>query len=648
EQTQAVAWTTAIAAPNAMSVGSGARSDRTSVATLAPPTPAVPASSSVGKLTIKNPTGQGTYLKQSMAQSNMLPDSEKRWANNNSELPLLHWSTVNDHYAIVLNGSLDGLQKWFVYKNHVTIEPLGQPLQQNTPGNPPVQSLPMLQRSPSNSVVEVAKPPASVTNSLYGGASGKVPLPAIAIVKQFEGCYLKAYPDPLTGGKPITIGWGCTRKKDGSEWSLGERITQEEADDLLIYQLDRDYLPPLEKIPVWNELNVNQKAALLSFAYNLGARFYGSNNFQSMTRVLANKQWDEIESTFLKYRNPGSNVEAGLKRRRLAEAKLFLTPPASTEVSNPPSAPLQKFATATPAFVPSQSFATAAPSASSIPTNGSDNYLWVQQQLIRLCILDPPADGKWGKQSKAALASFQQLKGLANTGEIDSATLAALGSTQELIPLKLGTDFASSLTQYMMKKGYFVPRGDRRYSIVYVHSLNEQFQPTPSTPDAWDDRRMILEIPNNGVPRIVNHWTATCDPGLAPTQRSRIAGGVAQVAFGQYQAWQHGFHGYGKRYPPYPSLVQAGPVDIMRDTNRNYRRDSGDTLIQKSTGNGINQHHGWNASEVGFNSEGCLVGKNVEGHHEFIDLCKQDVRYQVNPGYTYFTTVIEGADIFKT
>ncbi|HEY9727152.1 MAG TPA: hypothetical protein V6D50_11955, partial [Chroococcales cyanobacterium] len=114
EQTQAVAWTTAIAAPNAMSVGSGARSDRTSVATLAPPTPAVPVSSSVGKLTIKNPTGQGTYLKQSMAQSNILPDSQKRWANNNSELPLLHWSTVNDHYAIVLNGSLDGLQKWFV------------------------------------------------------------------------------------------------------------------------------------------------------------------------------------------------------------------------------------------------------------------------------------------------------------------------------------------------------------------------------------------------------------------------------------------------------------------------------------------------------------------------------------------------------
>jgi lysozyme len=82
----------------------------------------------------------------------------------------------------------------------------------------------------------------------------------------------------------------------------------------------------MQKIPVWNELNANQQGALLSFGYNLGANFYGSSNFKSMTRVLTDKKWDEIEETFLKYRNPGSNVEAGLKRRRQAEAKLFLTP----------------------------------------------------------------------------------------------------------------------------------------------------------------------------------------------------------------------------------------------------------------------------------------------------------------------------------
>ncbi|MFN7657498.1 MAG: glycoside hydrolase family protein, partial [Dolichospermum sp.] len=152
----------------------------------------------------------------------------------------------------------------------------------------------------------------------FGGVTGKLPLSAIPLIKKFEGCYLKAYPDPRTGNLPITIGWGSTKKRDGSNWKLGESITQQEADDLLMLQLENSYLPPLQKIPVWDELNANQQGALLSFGYNLGANFYGNSRFQSMTRVLRDKKWNEIEETFLKYRNPGSNVEVGLRRRRQA------------------------------------------------------------------------------------------------------------------------------------------------------------------------------------------------------------------------------------------------------------------------------------------------------------------------------------------
>lgn len=168
-------------------------------------------------------------------------------------------------------------------------------------------------------------PPTPQTNG-FGGVTGKLPLSAIPLIKKFEGCYLKAYPDPRTGNLPITIGWGSTKKRDGSNWKLGERITQQEADDLLMFQLENSYLPPLQKIPVWDELNANQQGALLSFGYNLGANFYGNSRFQSMTRVLRDKKWNEIEETFLKYRNPGTNVEVGLRRRRQAEADLFLTP----------------------------------------------------------------------------------------------------------------------------------------------------------------------------------------------------------------------------------------------------------------------------------------------------------------------------------
>ncbi|ARV58012.1 lysin [Nostocales cyanobacterium HT-58-2] len=153
-----------------------------------------------------------------------------------------------------------------------------------------------------------------------------LPLPGIDLIKQFEGCYLNAYPDPLSGGKPITIGWGCTRKQDGGEWKLGDRISQQEADELLIQQLEQDYLPHLQQIPCWHELNVNQQGALLSFAYNLGAQFYGSPNFTSITNMLRTRDWSRAREIFAKYCNPGSNVESGLRRRRKTEAELFLKP----------------------------------------------------------------------------------------------------------------------------------------------------------------------------------------------------------------------------------------------------------------------------------------------------------------------------------
>ncbi len=104
---------------------------------------------------------------------------------------------------------------------------------------------------------------------------GRIPLPGVELIKKFEGCELTAYPDPASGGLPYTIGWGSTRRKDGRSFQLGEAITQAEADDLLNFQIENDFLPTLEKIPVWEELNTNQRGALLSFAYNLGAHFYG-------------------------------------------------------------------------------------------------------------------------------------------------------------------------------------------------------------------------------------------------------------------------------------------------------------------------------------------------------------------------------------
>ncbi len=132
-----------------------------------------------------------------------------------------------------------------------------------------------------------------------------------------------AYPDPHTGGIPITIGWGSTRDMNGKPFKLSDKISQKTADDLLINQIKKEFIPALSKIPYWSEMNENKRGALLSFAYNLGPNFYGSSGFNSITRVLREKNWNAVPATLELYRNPGSNVESGLLRRRKEEGLLW-------------------------------------------------------------------------------------------------------------------------------------------------------------------------------------------------------------------------------------------------------------------------------------------------------------------------------------
>lgn len=152
-----------------------------------------------------------------------------------------------------------------------------------------------------------------------------ISVPGIKLIKEFEGCHLKAYPDPLTGGLPITIGWGSTRDFDYTPFKRDRVITQEYADRLLEHDILNRFLPKLSIIPYWSEMNENQQGSILSFSYNLGADFYGNSNFNTITRVLREKKWNEVPKALELYCNPGSKVEAGLLRRRKAEGKLWMS-----------------------------------------------------------------------------------------------------------------------------------------------------------------------------------------------------------------------------------------------------------------------------------------------------------------------------------
>jgi GH24 family phage-related lysozyme (muramidase) len=144
--------------------------------------------------------------------------------------------------------------------------------------------------------------------------------PAIKLIQQFEGCHLDAY---LCPAGIATIGWGNTRYADGKPVKLGDKITRVKADLLLSQEVDRIVARLGATVPHWRAMSDNQKGALISFAYNLGAGFYGAKGFETISRVLEQRQWGEVPDAMLLYRNPGSKFEAGLRRRRVAEGRLW-------------------------------------------------------------------------------------------------------------------------------------------------------------------------------------------------------------------------------------------------------------------------------------------------------------------------------------
>lgn len=147
--------------------------------------------------------------------------------------------------------------------------------------------------------------------------------PAISLIKEFEGCHLSAYPDPLHGWDVATIGYGTTRYPDGRKVQRGDKITVIDANQLLELEVERIAANLRASVPHWGAMRQGQQCALISFAYNLGAGFYGSAGFETISKHLREKDWAQVPAALELYRNPGSTVEAGLLRRRRAEGALW-------------------------------------------------------------------------------------------------------------------------------------------------------------------------------------------------------------------------------------------------------------------------------------------------------------------------------------
>ncbi|MGQ4646780.1 peptidoglycan-binding protein [Lyngbya aestuarii] len=297
-----------------------------------------------------------------------------------------------------------------------------------------------------------------------------------------------------------------------------------------------------------------------------------------------------------------------------------------------------------------QSSIVVMPQAIHFATIASDRELATQIQirLIDLGLLEPPADGKFGPISTAALKRFQILMQCNEPEYLGAETAEKLIETKlEDLPtpvLNLGNNLASRIVSYMQQKGYQIFGGSGKYNIVYVEGINADGSLNNDASNQFNDRRMVLQI-LDGTPKIVGNWEATTEPGRHYTMHPMSAKGAARIKFGQYQAWRVGTHGNSE---PHEALVQSGSeVTVHRDLNQDFVR----TNDKIDTGYfGINQHFGYDfpSNNIYKASAGCLVGRTRQGHREFMEVIKQDQRYQLNKGYSFYTTIIPGDDLWKS
>lgn len=145
------------------------------------------------------------------------------------------------------------------------------------------------------------------------------------LVKPFEGYHrrlpdggCRAYPDPGTGGKPWTIGYGSTGASIGPDttWTL------EQAENALEEHLEGFLKALLVMSPVlMKPKNFWRLVAILSFVYNCGL---GNYRISTLKKRVDAEDWQGASEQILKWNKTAGRVLAGLTRRRKAESLLLL------------------------------------------------------------------------------------------------------------------------------------------------------------------------------------------------------------------------------------------------------------------------------------------------------------------------------------
>ncbi len=133
----------------------------------------------------------------------------------------------------------------------------------------------------------------------------------LEFIKKSEGCKLCAYRDSV--GIP-TIGWGHTKGV-----RMGTVITFKQAESYL-----KEDIEPCERL--LNSLGVSfrqeQFDALVSWIFNLGTGKFTTSTLKR--HIVSRRSEEEIADQIIRWIYAGDKPLLGLKRRRIAEANMYV------------------------------------------------------------------------------------------------------------------------------------------------------------------------------------------------------------------------------------------------------------------------------------------------------------------------------------
>ncbi|MCB9889373.1 MAG: caspase family protein, partial [Planctomycetes bacterium] len=158
-------------------------------------------------------------------------------------------------------------------------------------------------------------------------------------------------------------------------------------------------------------------------------------------------------------------------------------------------------------------------------------------------------------------------------------------------------------------------------------------QPVANRPDEYNDTIAALWYSADGRPQ-VRQFRASVDPGQYYTDNPMRPEGTAHLVEGHYR-YKRGLH-KGR-----PALVQAAPVTVWRDRDRDDQQDAGEVV---ETGwFGINIHDGGTGTQVGKWSSGCQVvhgGRSGADWRRLMELVDANTAETV--GYTLVDRAVLG------